>query len=74
MALMPVCSGCFTGWRSATPGAFDSTSRRSMVAIGPPPSSGLPKGSITRPSTASPTGTLNSRPVLRTSSPSLMVR
>ena len=23
MALMPVCSGCFTGWRSATPGAVD---------------------------------------------------
>ena len=28
MALMPVCSGSSTGWRSATPGAVDSTSRR----------------------------------------------
>ena len=40
----------------------------------PPPSSGLPSGSITRPSTASPTGTHSSRPVLRTSSPSLIAR
>ena len=34
MALMPVCSGSCTGWRSATPGAMDSTSRRSLVTIG----------------------------------------
>ena len=34
MALMPVCSGCLTGWRSATPGAVDSTGRRSVVTIG----------------------------------------
>ena len=74
MALMPVCSGTLTGWRPATPGASDSTPRRSLKAIGPPPSSGLPSGSITRPSTASPTGTDSSRPVPRTSSPSLIER
>ena len=27
MALMPVCSGSSTGWRSAMPGAVDSTGR-----------------------------------------------
>ena len=27
MALMPVCSGSFTGWRTMMPGAFDSTLR-----------------------------------------------
>ena len=45
-----------------------------MVTIGPLPSSGLPSGSTTRPSTASPTGTLSSRPVLLTSSPSLILQ
>ncbi len=74
MALTPVCSGCLTGWRPAMPGALDSTGRRSVVTSGPRPSRGLPSGSITRPRTASPTGTLSSRPVLRTSSPALIVR
>jgi len=47
MALMPVCSGCFTGWRSTMPGAGDSTGRRRVVRIGPLPSTGLPSGSTT---------------------------
>ena len=48
--------------------------RRFDVTIGPLPSSGLPSGSTTRPSSSSPTGTLRSRPVLRTSSPSAISR
>ena len=55
-------------------GAMNSTARRSLVTIGPLPSSGLPSGSTTRPMTASPTGTLSSRPVLLTSSPSWMLQ
>ena len=35
MALMPVCSGTLTGWRPATPGASDSTRRRSVVCDRP---------------------------------------
>src|SRR5215831_9900999 len=69
--LMPVMSGSFTGWRSTTPGALNSSGRRSSVSIGPRPSSGLPSGSTTRPRSASPTGTLATRPVRRTGSPSL---
>src|SRR5207237_318381 len=38
MALMPVCRGVSTGWRSATPGATNSTSRECGVTIGPLPS------------------------------------
>ena len=72
IALMPVWSGSFTGWRSTTPGALNSSGRRSDVSIGPPPSSGLPSGSITRPSRLSPTGTEATAPVRRTGSPSLM--
>ena len=30
MALMPVCSGSLTGWRSTTPGALNSTGRNSV--------------------------------------------
>ena len=30
MALMPVCSGSLTGWRSMTPGALNSTGRNSV--------------------------------------------
>ena len=52
IALMPVCSGSFTGWRSITPGALNSTGRVSVDSIGPWPSSGLPSGSTTRPSSA----------------------
>ena len=71
MALMPVCSGWLTGWRWATPGALVSTSAALGGVDRAPAVQGMPSGSITRPSTASPTGTLSSRPVLRTSSPSL---
>ena len=35
MALMPVCSGSRTGWRSSTPGAMRSSGLRCFVAIGP---------------------------------------
>ena len=56
IALMPVCSGSLTGWRSAMPGAVNSSGRRCGVMIGPLPSSGLPSGSTTRPISASPTG------------------
>ena len=69
--LMPVMSGSFTGWRATTPGALNSSGRLSVVSIGPRPSSGLPSGSTTRPSSASPTGTLATLPVRRTGSPSL---
>ena len=73
IALIPVCSGSFTGWRSITPGAFHSSGRRSVDSIGPWPSSGLPSGSTTRPSSASPTGTEATSPVRRTGSPSLIL-
>ena len=52
IALTPVWSGSFTGWRSITPGALNSSGRRSDDSIGPAPSSGLPSGSTTRPSRA----------------------
>ncbi len=72
IALTPVCSGSFTGCRPAIPGAMTSSGRRCGDWIGPLPSSGRASGSTTRPTSASPTGTLSSRPVVRTSSPSLM--
>ena len=62
MALMPVCSGSLTGWRSTTPGALNSMGRKSVVSIGPLSSSGLPSGSTTRPTRASPTGTCRTLP------------
>ena len=57
MALSRSAAACFTGCRSAMPGARLSTSRDWSVRIGPLPSSGLPSGSTTRPIIASPTGT-----------------
>ena len=74
MALMPVCSGVFTGCRSTMPGAGLSTARRFVEMIGPLPSTGLPSGSTTRPIIASPTGTERSSPVVRTSIPSRTLR
>ncbi len=71
IALIPVWSGSFTGCRAITPGALNSSGRVCSDSIGPRPSSGLPSGSTTRPSSASPTGTLATRPVRRTLSPSL---
>ena len=70
IALRPVCIGSWTDLRGMMPGAFTSTRRRSSVAIGPLPSSGLPSASTTRPSSASPTGTSTMAPVRATVSPS----
>jgi hypothetical protein len=71
IALIPVITGSFTGCRSTTPGALNSSGRLCAVWIGGPPSSGWPSGSTTRPSSSSPTGTLATEPVRRTGSPSL---
>ncbi len=73
IALIPVWSGSFTGWRSITPGAFHSSGRVSLALIAPCPSSGLPSGSTTRPSSSGPTGTDATLPVRRTGSPSLIL-
>ena len=70
IALMPVCSGSFTGWRSTTPGALNSSGRVSVVSIAGPPSMAMPSGSTTRPISASPTGTDITWPVRLTVSPS----
>src|SRR5580692_9437978 len=70
MALMPVCSGSFTGWRSTTEGAWVSSRRSSVVSTGPLPSSGSPSGPTTRPRKASPTGTDRTSPVRLTCWPS----
>ena len=56
IAFRPVWSGSFTGWRWTTPGALNSSGRRSDASIGPWPSTGLPSGSTIRPTSASPTG------------------
>ena len=72
MALMPVWTGVSTDWRTMTPGAMRSTGRVFVVAIGPLSSSGRPSGSTTRPSSAWPTGTSTTRPVVLTVSPSLI--
>ena len=61
IALMPVWSGSFTGWRSTTPGALNSSGRRLGRLDRARPSSGWPSGSTTRPTSASPTGTLEDR-------------
>ena len=61
IALSPVCSGSFTGWRSTTPGALNSSGRFSSEAMAPAPSSGLPSGLTMRPTSSSPTGTLMTR-------------
>ncbi len=72
MALMPVCIGSFTGWRSTTPGARRSIGLNCVVRMGPLPSMGWPSASTTRPISASPTGTDMMRRVRFTSSPSLI--
>ena len=69
-ALRPVCSGSFTGWRSTTPGALNSSGRVSAALIASPPSSGMPSGSTTRPTSSGPTGISMMRPVRLTTSPS----
>ncbi len=70
MALMPVCIGSFTGWRSTTEGACVSSRRSSWLSMGPLPSSGSPSGPTTRPRKASPTGTDRISPVRLTCWPS----
>ena len=70
MALMPVCSGSFTGWRSTTDGACVSSGRSVVSSMGPLPSSGSPSGPTTRPRKLSPTGTDSTSPVRRTCWPS----
>ena len=72
IALMPVCKGSFTGWRSQIPGAGDSTARNSLVSMGPAPSMGWPMAFTTRPIIASPTGTETTLPVRFTVWPSLI--
>ena len=72
MALTPVWTGVSTPLRTMTPGAMRSTGRLAVVAIGPLSSSGRPSGSTTRPSSAAPTGTSTTRPVVLTVSPSLI--
>src|ERR1700742_3898602 len=54
MALMPVCSGSFTGWRSTTEGAWVSSGRSSVSSIGPLPSSGSPPRPAPPPREPSP--------------------
>ncbi len=68
--LMPVWSGSSTGWRSAMPGAGDSSGQVRSVATGPCSSIGSPSPLTTRPIRASPTGTRSSSPVAVTVSPS----
>ena len=74
MAFSPVCIGSCTDFLSTMPGAIVSIKRVSLVAIGPLPSIGFPRGSTTLPSSPSPTGISAIRFVRLTSSPSLMVR
>src|SRR5919106_2335954 len=70
MALIPVWRGWFTGWRFTTEGAWSSSTRCSSNRIGPLASSGRPRGSMTRPSTPSPTPTESTLPVRLTGWPS----
>ena len=56
------------------PGAIDSTSLDSVLAISPLPSIGRASASTTRPKNASPTGTCAILPVERTELPSRISR
>ena len=49
IALIPVCSGAVTPWRSSTPGAIRSRGMVSEVSSGPRPSIGWPSASTMRP-------------------------
>src|SRR3954454_7913545 len=68
--LMPVCMGSCTGLRPMIPGAWISTRRAIPPTMSPRPSTGSPSALTTRPSNASPTGTLRIRPVALTVWPS----
>ena len=73
IALIPVWSGCLTGCRNITPGAFLSNGRlKSSPFIGPLPSRGCPVGVITLPNKPSPTPREAILPVLLTISPSFI--
>lgn len=69
MALIPVCSGVSTPFLEMTPDATRSTGRYLSVVIGHFPSIGCPSAFTTRPSSAFPTGTSTTRPVVLTVSP-----
>jgi hypothetical protein len=72
MALMPVCSGSLTPWRSITDAACSSSTRWVSASMSPRPSMALPSGSTTRPRKLSPTGTERMLPVRLTGWPSSM--
>src|SRR3954451_5912310 len=73
IAVMPVYSGSFTGWRDTTLGAWSSSGRSASAVIVPLSSIGRPSASTTRPRNPSPTGTDRMRPVCLTGSPSSIV-
>mmetsp|Transcript_3790 Transcript_3790/g.9508 ORF Transcript_3790/g.9508 Transcript_3790/m.9508 type:complete len:212 (-) Transcript_3790:9-644(-) len=74
-ALRPLSMGSETDWRAMIPGALTSIRLRCTSPwIGPLPSMGSPRPSITRPSIPSPTGMSIMAPVRLTVSPSLMTR
>ncbi len=62
--MMPVKSGWETDLRTMMPGAICLDRIGSVASIGPLPSTGLPSASTVRPSSALPTGTESSRPVV----------
>mmetsp|Transcript_108989 Transcript_108989/g.150729 ORF Transcript_108989/g.150729 Transcript_108989/m.150729 type:complete len:206 (-) Transcript_108989:19-636(-) len=69
-ALRPVCIGSWTDCLGMIPGALSSTLCLSLESMGPSPSMGLPRASITLPRRPSPKGTSTMEPVLLTISPS----
>ena len=71
-ALIPVWIGVSTDFLIATLGATISTSLLDSEFTGPLPSIGEPMPSNTLPSNPSPTGTSITRPVPRTSVPSMI--
>src|SRR5262249_35762608 len=62
----PACTGSLTKSRATIGGAGRSTGSSPAASIAAPPSMGRPSGSTMRPSSPSPTGTLATSPVLRT--------
>ena len=66
MALIPVCMGTETDRLSGMGAERNSMGRFSRARILSPPSMARPRGSTTRPSSSSPTGTLAMRPTRRT--------
>src|SRR5688500_12538297 len=62
IALRPVWSGSFTGWRATMPGALISIRLRSLELIGPRPSIGWPRAATTAPRSRFPPGPSAMRP------------